>query len=180
MTNRILQSDIELARKLLDAGCDTNAVVTALQRRHVDTSEATNLVEGLRQGSLIRPQLPIDLSRCKSRRRHSSRHRPAERRPTVATITPVSSVPLYVHYDHRPVWKRVARKVLARGTATVVSAGLLCCLSYLLVEAFAGARKNAEANDIRDPGWQQKLQREEDVRPDPGYDDLKAGYPLTK
>ena len=43
---------------------------------------------------------------------------------------------------------------------------------------WAGARKNAEAFDNRNPGWQEQARRHEDNVPDPGYDDLKAAFPV--
>ncbi len=57
MTNDILTSDIDLAWRLLRAGRPDKEIVAALARRGLETAKATRLVEDLRTGKPVKPEL---------------------------------------------------------------------------------------------------------------------------
>lgn len=59
MTNRIVQSDIEIARHLMEAGCEESGIVAWLRWRGIDTGQAMRLVKSLRDGGSVTPELPI-------------------------------------------------------------------------------------------------------------------------
>lgn len=62
MTNDILQSDIDLARRLLDAGRPASEVVAALGHRGIESPRATQLVADLQAGKRVEPDQPIKIS----------------------------------------------------------------------------------------------------------------------
>jgi hypothetical protein len=59
MTHHILQSDIELARKLLAANRPEAEIVAALTRRGVEPAKATRLVEDLQCGRAVAPEIAV-------------------------------------------------------------------------------------------------------------------------
>lgn len=62
MTHDILQSDIDLARKLLHAGRPANEIVTALGHRGIDSDRAARLVADLQSGKTVEPDKPIKIN----------------------------------------------------------------------------------------------------------------------
>jgi len=58
MTNQILQSDIDLARRLLSIGRPEAEIVKALGYRKVDADRAARLINELRHGSNVQPDVP--------------------------------------------------------------------------------------------------------------------------
>jgi hypothetical protein len=92
MTRDILQSDIELARKLLEDACPDNQIIETLLRRGIPEAQASHLVEDLRHGKLVMAKPPSvkppalvlpnpALERGGSFRRRRS-HQPHRSRPT--------------------------------------------------------------------------------------------------
>jgi hypothetical protein len=59
MTNDILQSDIDLARKLLDANRPADEIVVALGYRGINGNRAAQLVADLQAGKAVEPDRPI-------------------------------------------------------------------------------------------------------------------------
>ncbi len=59
MTKDIVQSDIDLARRLLDSRQPTAEVVAALLRRGVSQGAALRLIEDLQLGRTVTPRLPV-------------------------------------------------------------------------------------------------------------------------
>jgi hypothetical protein len=59
MTNDILQSDIDLARKLLDASRSSDEIVAALSYRGVNAERAAQLIAGLQAGKTVEADRPI-------------------------------------------------------------------------------------------------------------------------
>jgi hypothetical protein len=53
MTHAILQSDIDLAQRLLAEGLSEESVVSALERRGIELYRAAQLVSDLRQGAVV-------------------------------------------------------------------------------------------------------------------------------
>jgi hypothetical protein len=62
MTNDILQTDIDLARKLLDANRPADEIVAALAYRGINGNRATQLVADLQAGKTVEPDRPISIS----------------------------------------------------------------------------------------------------------------------
>src|SRR5690348_4447492 len=62
MTHDVLQSDIDLARKLSDARRPASEIVTALTCRGIDSSRAAQLVSDLQNGRTIEPDKPITIN----------------------------------------------------------------------------------------------------------------------
>lgn len=62
MTHDVLQSDIDLARRLVDAGRPVNEIVAALAHRGVDSNRATQLVADLQSGKTVEPDKPISIN----------------------------------------------------------------------------------------------------------------------
>jgi hypothetical protein len=61
MTHDILQSDIDLARKLLDSGRPVTEIVAALAHRGIDSSRAAQLVADLQSAKPVVPDKPIEI-----------------------------------------------------------------------------------------------------------------------
>jgi hypothetical protein len=61
MTNDILQSDIELARKLLDANCASDEIVAALSYRGIKAERAAHLIADLQDGKTVEADRPIQI-----------------------------------------------------------------------------------------------------------------------
>jgi hypothetical protein len=59
MTNDILQSDIDLARRLLDAGRPADEIVATLGYRGINGTRAVQLVAELQAGKTVEPDKPI-------------------------------------------------------------------------------------------------------------------------
>jgi hypothetical protein len=62
MTNDILQSDIDLARKLLDANHPADEIVAALGYRGINGNRAAQLVADLQAGKAVEPDKPISIN----------------------------------------------------------------------------------------------------------------------
>jgi hypothetical protein len=62
MTNDILQSDIDLARRLLDARRPADEIVGALSYRGINGNRAAQLVADLQAGKAVEPDKPITIS----------------------------------------------------------------------------------------------------------------------
>jgi hypothetical protein len=62
MTPDILQSDLDLARKLLHAGRPATQIITALRHRGIDSERAARLVADLQSGKPVEPDKPIKIS----------------------------------------------------------------------------------------------------------------------
>jgi len=62
MTNDILQTDIDLARKLLDARQPSDEIVAALSYRGIDGGRAAQLIADLQGGKKVEPDRPISIN----------------------------------------------------------------------------------------------------------------------
>jgi hypothetical protein len=62
MTNDILQSDIDLARKLLDGNRPSDEIVAALAYRGINGTRAAQLVADLQAGKKVEPDRPISIN----------------------------------------------------------------------------------------------------------------------
>lgn len=62
MTNDILQTDIDLARKLLDARHPSDEIVAALSYRGIDGTRAAQLVADLQAGKKLEPDKPVSIN----------------------------------------------------------------------------------------------------------------------
>src|SRR5256885_6738638 len=61
MTPDILQSDIDLARKLLDERRPETEIVAALAYRGIESGRATQLIAELQAGKKVEPDRPIQI-----------------------------------------------------------------------------------------------------------------------
>ncbi len=81
MTHDILPCDVDLATKLRSAGYSDDAVITALVHRGIDSADATQLLDDLRNGRQIKTKLQKGLEstpRRRSRERRSEHPREGE------------------------------------------------------------------------------------------------------
>src|SRR5580765_5907754 len=62
MTNDILQSDIDLARRLLEGGRPPEDIVVALGYRGINGKRAAQLIADLQSGKTVEPDRPITIS----------------------------------------------------------------------------------------------------------------------
>jgi hypothetical protein len=62
MTNDILQTDIDLARRLLDASRPADEIVAALVYRGINPNRAAQLVADLQAGKVVEPDKPITIN----------------------------------------------------------------------------------------------------------------------
>jgi hypothetical protein len=62
MTHDVLQSDIDLARKLSDARRPASEIITALTYRGIDSSRATRLLVDIQGGKTVQPDAPITIN----------------------------------------------------------------------------------------------------------------------
>src|SRR5689334_1080122 len=81
MTNGIVQSDVDLAERLLAAGCQESSIIAWLGLRGVEAYEATQLLISLRKNQPVKLACPFsvppNMRRSRSRRGpgSSGRHR---------------------------------------------------------------------------------------------------------
>ena len=59
MTHDILQSDIDFGNKLIHEGLPDTEIVQALGRRGIERSKAARLVDDLRQGRRLQPEVAL-------------------------------------------------------------------------------------------------------------------------
>jgi hypothetical protein len=62
MTHDVLQSDIDLTRRLIDSGLPTTEIVTALGFRGIDSNRANQLIADLQSGKPVEPDKPIKIN----------------------------------------------------------------------------------------------------------------------
>lgn len=60
MTNRILQTDLDLAKRLIEARHTDEEIVYALTRRRIDDAKAKQVVSALRAGFQVQPEIEIN------------------------------------------------------------------------------------------------------------------------
>jgi hypothetical protein len=176
MTHEIVQSDVELARRLMDAGCQDSEICAGLRWRGVDATKADALLEALHQGKLVKVELPLASGLRRHHRHRTSRRHAGGPYATMATTCPASNYPLYFHYDHRPRWRRITKKTIQWAIACLFCFGLLWCIGYVGLHAWIGAKQNAEALDNRNPDWRNRVSRLQNGLPDTTYDDLNARH----
>jgi len=75
MTHDLLQSDIDLATRLMVEGRTDDQIITALAQRRVDPARAAHLVDDLRNGRKViaQPSLPPEFTLRRSRARNAAR-----------------------------------------------------------------------------------------------------------
>src|SRR4051812_31175592 len=85
MTHDILQTDIELAKEMIGSNRPADEVARALARRGIDLPAATQLVDDLRNGRPVRPQLTppefVSAARSSQRRTSNSQDQTEQARP---------------------------------------------------------------------------------------------------
>jgi len=62
MTHDVLQTDIDLARRLIDSGLPATEIVAALVYRGIDSNRANQLVLDIQSGKLVEPDKPIKIN----------------------------------------------------------------------------------------------------------------------
>lgn len=89
MLNDILQSDIELARRLISEGNPDEAVVASLLKRRLNVEKAARLVADLRAGRTVVPDLhSIEAEPLPEAPRTQARHDSAQRKDRPRRKTP--------------------------------------------------------------------------------------------
>lgn len=163
MTHLVLQADIELAKRLIAAGCQESGIVASLCWRGVGREEAITLVRRLRQGCWIDPAAcessadhPIQIPRARG-----SRHRHRGMRPT--------SLRHHVHH-HRTSWRRAFRKAVRWSGATAAACLVFWSFVILALGLYDGALQIARDRSNRNPSWQLNLSRWQQGRKPPVAD----------
>src|SRR6267142_393676 len=127
MTEEILQSDIDLARKLITVGCGDAEIVQALQYRRIAPERASILVQELRQGRQVEPDKD---SNPVVPRAYSE---PA--RPAASSL----SRPLTSSREHRRSRKTRWFPILV-GASVLLCVGVLAVINHRTHSRFANAR----------------------------------------
>jgi hypothetical protein len=124
MTHDILQTDIELAKELIESNRPDAEVALALTRRGLDSAVAGRLVEDLRNGRRVQPQMAVEWV---TRRRSGSRSsgEAGHDRPS-AQPSPSRSTSEKRSNQRRP--SRGARKKAKENAIVWVVAVILACL----------------------------------------------------
>ncbi len=179
MTNRVVPSDVTLARRLLAAGFPNDGVVGALCKRGVRAEAARNLLERLTCGKPAEVEVPAIPESARSRRFHRRRRgvRGGIPRPTVPTMCPASNEPLYFHYDHRPSWRRRLKRALRWTFAGVMGLVVLASGAYVAFDIWERAQQNKARFETANPDWDEQLNRMHTGLAEPACDNLKAAPP---
>jgi hypothetical protein len=160
MTREVVQSDIELARGLMDAGCQDGAIVAWLRWRGVGVVESAQLVEALHQRRPIKPKQPgaARSAQHSSRRRRSlQQHRRSPPRGFLLRER---------RRQHRRFVKRIVRGIV--GILAILF--VLCCFGYVGYYGWQRAKQNKARHR---PEWEERVWRWENGLPDTVSDDLK-------
>ncbi len=73
MTNNLLVSDIDLAERLIKAGSQDDEIIAALGKRGIEVANATQLVQDLRGGLPVKPELYATATMREPRQSHRSK-----------------------------------------------------------------------------------------------------------
>jgi hypothetical protein len=122
MTRTVLQSDIDLAKRLIAAGCYESSIVAWLSWRGLSQEESAKLLQDLCQGREPGPQL-LEVPAAP---RHHVARRPAR------ALRP---------HRHRLPWYQIVKKALRCGAAVAASIIVLFCFGYVGVAAVFPAVK---------------------------------------
>jgi hypothetical protein len=171
MTHGIVQSDIEIAERLLEAGCEESGIIAWLCWRGVGTEQAARLVESLRKGELVTPELPLtpgtyrDISSTSlPRRLHGSR--------IACRRVRLTHRPRRCHLRRKRL--RLGRKLMRWAAGILASAGVAWCLGYVSYCTWGGLMALREYQDpyTWDHKWEQDLNRSRAGLQYPGLGDL--------
>ena len=125
MTHEILQTDIEFAKGLIGTNRPDDEVAVALTRRGIEPAAAAQLVDDLRNGRRVQPQMAAP--EWISRRRSASRaDTGAEQSPPPPLASPVRASSQKRSGQRRP--SRAARKKAKENAIVWVAAGILSCV----------------------------------------------------
>jgi hypothetical protein len=171
MTHAVVQSDIDFAQRLLEAGCENDAMIAALGSRGLEPKAAAQLLDDLRLGRHITPQAPAAPSSIRRAAGHSkgNRHRRSTLRPDTILI-PGARLPN--HHYHAPSLKRSAKRFFRWTAAVLATIGISASFGYVSYTAWETAKENAEEHYNRNPHWEQRLNNWHKGIPDRGWDDL--------
>jgi hypothetical protein len=134
MTNRILQTDIELAKKLIQAGRPDSEVAKALTFRRIDHHKAEQLVAALKAGQEVAPEMDVNVEAAQSlKARRSS--------TTTTSDQPASAV--------QPAPRKATTPSQGGGKGWVV--GLIIFLVLASVVAFFLMRSSSTTNEAPGP-----------------------------
>ena len=164
MTDTVLPSDIELAKRLIAAGCQESGIIVCLCWRGVGTQQASNLVHQLRQGRRLDP-LVLECSTI-----GRTHHRPGRSRRGHGNSGMCLASRRHRRRHHRPTWQRVVKRALRWSVAV---AGCLLVLSSMVLVGhsfYRGAVKNAEDRYNRNPSWRLNVSRWQEGLPAPVSD----------
>jgi hypothetical protein len=73
ITKNLLVSDIDPAERLIKAGGEDHGVIAALGKRGIEVANATRLVQDLRGGLQVKPELYATATTRESRQPHRSK-----------------------------------------------------------------------------------------------------------
>jgi hypothetical protein len=139
MTHCILPTDIELAKKLLEASRSDNAIVAALVQRGVQSANAAQLVTDLRSGRQVAPEIPAGLGIAARRRSHT--HRSAHRSESEPASNPSEPAPRSERRTHQ---HEHARK---HSSTLWLLAAVPICFAVVIVGMLISKRLHHEPED---------------------------------
>jgi len=166
MTNDILQSDIDLARKLLDGRRPSDEIVAALSYRGIDRHRAAQLVADLQAGRPVEPDRPISVNLPS---RTSEDPAPAaEKQSGKSTQTDLAG--------ERGASRSTHRKANAFPWFTMIAlaAAAVCVLAFVLLSR--KSHSNVSVNQSASPASDQSMtESARSKQPTPGHGlDAKA------
>ena len=134
MTEEILQSDIDLARKLITVGAADADIVQTLQYRGLDPQRAAQLVQDLRLGRTVHPDPDPALLSARSRQQ------PAPERPSqqVRPPAPVRETRRSRHFGWFPV---------IAGTSILLCIGVIAFVNHRTHARLEAARGDGADSD---------------------------------
>jgi hypothetical protein len=145
MTHGIVQADIDLTLRLMDARCPDSAIIASLCWRGVGASEAAQLLESLRNNRPISLAWPPSVRPCARRSRsHGGRRREPHRRKAFRTV----------------------KRYLQRATMSLGCVVVLFSFVTVLDAIWAGAQQTAAENRALHPGVGERLNRWQNDLPD--------------
>jgi hypothetical protein len=153
MMHSVVQSDINLARRMLDSGCLDSGIIAYLCWRGVDRAEATRVVELLRQGLLASAPSSNDLGSCR-RHRFRSGHKRHRLKGTHVIDRSWFSEPLLLPGRQPWSWSCGMRAISRWGIGGVSCLAILGCILYVGDAALVAVGRNlASFHERRSEIW---------------------------
>lgn len=151
MTRGIVLSDIDYAKRLMEAGCPDSGIIAYLCWRGVEATEAAKLLDSLH---LRQPLLQLQ--------------------DPAGGEMPQAPAKRLRHRHHRSRRYKLLRASLKWSFAASACLLIVCCFGYVSYMTVLGAKENSERLHIRNPNWEVQLYLWQHDLPDLDWDELKT------